>query len=68
MKNLHWQRRHWILAVLFAAYLLCYMDRMAIATAIPFMAKDFGLSPLGMGGGFVGFFFVAAMAALRIRS
>ena len=29
---------------------------MAIATAIPFMAKDFGLSPLGMGGVMSAFF------------
>jgi sugar phosphate permease len=53
---MHWQRRHSILAILFAAYLLCYMDRMAIATAIPYMAKDFGLSPLGMGGVLSAFF------------
>ena len=51
-----WQRRHLILAILFSAYLLCYMDRMAIATAIPFIAKDFGLSPLGMGGVLSAFF------------
>jgi sugar phosphate permease len=59
-----WQRRHWILAVLFAAYLLCYMDRMAIATAIPFMAKDFGLSPLGMGGVLSAFFIGYALMQL----
>jgi len=51
-----WQQRHSILAVLSAAYLLCYMDRMSIATAIPFMAKDFGLSPLGMGSVLSAFF------------
>jgi len=51
-----WRRRHSILAVLFSAYLLCYMDRMAIATAIPFIAKDFGLSPLGMGSVLSAFF------------
>jgi len=32
------------------------MDRMAIATAIPFIAKDFGLSPLAMGGVLSAFF------------
>jgi sugar phosphate permease len=51
-----WQHRYSILAVLFAAYLLCYMDRMAIATAIPFIAKDYRLSPLGMGGVLSAFF------------
>jgi len=51
-----WKRRHSILAVLLATYLLCYMDRMAIATAIPFIAREFGLSPLGMGGVLSAFF------------
>lgn len=44
-----WQRRHAVLTILFAGYFLLYMDRMAIAAAIPFMAKEFGLSALGMG-------------------
>jgi MFS family permease len=59
-----WQRRHLILAILFSAYLLCYMDRMAIATAIPFIAKDFGLSPLGMGGVLSAFFVGYALMQL----
>lgn len=61
---MHWQRRHLVLAILFAAYLLCYMDRMAIATAIPFMAKDFGLSPMGMGGVLSAFFIGYALMQL----
>lgn len=40
------------------------MDRMAIATAIPFMAKDFGLSPLGMGGVMSAFFIGYALMQL----
>jgi sugar phosphate permease len=51
-----WQPRHAILLILFAAYLLCYMDRMLMATALPFVAKDFGLSPLAMGGVLSAFF------------
>src|SRR5437867_1718123 len=51
-----WQRRYSVLIALFCAYLLCYMDRMVIATAIPFMAKDFHLSPLAMGGVLSAFF------------
>src|SRR5690349_14042236 len=51
-----WKPRYSVLAVLFGAYLLCYMDRMAIATAIPFIAKDFQLSPLAMGGVLSAFF------------
>lgn len=59
-----WQRRHSILAILFAAYFICYMDRMAIATAIPFIAKDFGLSPMGMGGVLSAFFIGYALMQL----
>jgi MFS family permease len=50
------QRPKIVLAILSSAFLLCYMDRMAIATAIPFIAQDFGLSPLGMGGVLSAFF------------
>lgn len=59
-----WQRRHSVLVVLFCAYLLCYMDRMAIATAIPFIAADFQLSPLAMGGVLSAFF--AGYALMQI--
>lgn len=40
---------HAVLGVLVGAYLLCYLDRMVMASAIPFIAKDFHLSPLAMG-------------------
>jgi sugar phosphate permease len=54
---MHWHRRYSILAILFSAYLLCYLDRMAIASAIPFIAEEFQLSPLAMGGVLSAFFF-----------
>lgn len=41
--------RHLTLAVLFAAWLISYVDRMVMATAIPYIAKDFDLSPVSMG-------------------
>ena len=44
-----WKRRYWVLAVVFCAYLMCYMDRMVMASAIPFIAKDLSLSPIVMG-------------------
>jgi sugar phosphate permease len=53
-----------LLAVLFCTYLLCYMDRMAIATAIPFIAQDFHLSPFAMGGVLSAFFI--GYAAMQI--
>lgn len=62
--RLPWPHRYSILAILFAAYFVCYMDRMAIATAIPFIAKDFGLSPLGMGGVMSAFFIGYALMQL----
>jgi sugar phosphate permease len=45
-----------MLAVLFVVYLLCYVDRMVMASAVPFIATDFGLSPLEMGGVMSAFF------------
>lgn len=53
-----------VLAILFASFLLCYLDRMAIATAVPFIAQDFGLSPLGMGSVFSAFFVGYALMQL----
>lgn len=58
------RRRYLVLAILFACYLICYTDRMAIATAIPFIAKDFGLSPLGMGGVMSAFFIGYALTQM----
>jgi MFS family permease len=43
--------RYSVLALVFVSYLLCYMDRMVIASAVPFMAKDLGLD--GIQTGFV---------------
>jgi sugar phosphate permease len=44
-----WKHRYSILILLFCAYLLCYIDRIVMASAIPFIAKDFHLSTLVMG-------------------
>jgi len=52
-----WERRHAILSVLFATYLLCYMDRMVMASAIPFIAQDFHLLPAEQGVVLSAFFF-----------
>jgi sugar phosphate permease len=51
-----WRRRHSVLIVLFLTYLICYLDRMAMATAIPFIARDLNLSPLAMGSVLSAFF------------
>jgi sugar phosphate permease len=51
-----WKHRYSVLSILFCSYLLCYLDRMIMATAIPFIARDFQLSPLAMGGVLSAFF------------
>jgi MFS family permease len=59
-----WKPRYTVLSVLFCAFLLCYVDRMVMASAIPFIAKDFNLSPLAMGGVLSAFF--AGYALMQI--
>jgi sugar phosphate permease len=44
-----WKHRYTVLSILFFTWLLCYLDRMVMASAIPFIAKDLKLSPLAMG-------------------
>lgn len=58
------RRRYLVLAILFLAYLLCYMDRMAMASAIPLIAREFQLSPLAMGSVLSAFFI--GYAAMQI--
>lgn len=51
-----WKYRYTILSIVFCAYMLCYLDRMVMATAIPFIAQDFHLSPITIGGVLSAFF------------
>jgi sugar phosphate permease len=44
-----WKHRYSVLGIMVAAYLICYIDRMVMASAIPFIAMDLELSPLEMG-------------------
>ena len=41
-----WKYRHTAVAALFIVWLVSYMDRMVMATAIPYIAKEFGLTPV----------------------
>lgn len=43
------KKRNIILAILFITWTVCYMDRMVMTVAIPYIAKDFNLTPTGMG-------------------
>lgn len=53
--------RLYVLAVLFASHFLTYLDRAVMATAIPFIAKDFGLSSIATGSVLSAFFFGYAL-------
>ena len=44
-----WKYRYTALFVLFMVWIVSYMDRMVMATAIPYIAKEFSLSPMAMG-------------------
>lgn len=45
-----------MLATLCVVWVLCYMDRMVVASAIPFVAREFHLSSLAMGSVLSAFF------------
>lgn len=61
---MNWERRYSILAALFGGYFLSYMDRMVMASAIPFVADEYQLSPLAMGGVLSAFFIGYAVMQL----
>lgn len=44
-----WKHRYTVLTILCGTYLLCYLDRMVMASTIPFIAKDLHLSATAMG-------------------
>lgn len=44
-----WRQRYAVVSVLFLVWVTSYLDRMVMATAIPYMADDFGLKPVTMG-------------------
>jgi len=43
------KKRNIVLAILFIAWTVSYMDRMVMSVAIPYIAKDFHLTPVTMG-------------------
>jgi MFS family permease len=51
-----WARPHTVLAILCCAEFLCYVDRMVMASTIPFIALDFHLSSARMGAVLSAFF------------
>lgn len=45
------------LALIFIAYIICFIDRSAMNIALAYVGKDFGLSPAALGGVASAFFF-----------
>ncbi|HMM21759.1 MAG TPA: MFS transporter [Selenomonadales bacterium] len=56
--------RHIVLAILFVIWLISYVDRMVMATAIPYIAKEFNLTPVSMGVVMSAFFVGYALCQL----
>lgn len=56
LSEFKWKQRHTVLVILFVSYIVSYLDRMVISTAIPYIANDFRLSPVAMGGVMSAFF------------
>jgi sugar phosphate permease len=44
-----WKARHTMLSVLFVTSIVSFMDRMVMSAVVPFIAKDFDLTPLQSG-------------------
>jgi sugar phosphate permease len=63
-RPLSWKHRYSVLSILVVSYLICYMDRMVMASAIPFIAADLQLSPMAMGQVLSAFF--AGYALMQI--
>jgi sugar phosphate permease len=49
-------RRAFVLALIFVAYLFCYVDRMVMSTTIPYIGKELHLSKTAMGMAMSAFF------------
>ncbi len=56
LSGFKWKGRHTVLLILYITWLVSYLDRMVISTAIPYIAKDFKLSPVAMGAVMSAFF------------
>ena len=51
-----WDRRTLVITLIFIGYLLCYLDRMVISTAIPYIGREFNLTKTAMGAIMSAFF------------
>ncbi|MCL1985756.1 MAG: MFS transporter [Betaproteobacteria bacterium] len=58
------KKRHIILMLLFLGWVVSYLDRMVMTVAIPYIAKDFSLSPVEVGAVISAFFFGYALCQI----
>lgn len=56
-EDFKWKYRYTALFALFMVWTVSYLDRMVMATAIPFIAKEFSLTPVAVGVVLSSFFF-----------
>jgi sugar phosphate permease len=59
-----WKHRYSVLGIIVVSYLICFVDRMVMASAIPFIAADLQLSPMATGQVLSAFF--AGYALMQI--
>jgi sugar phosphate permease len=64
LRLMGWKHRYSVLGILVVSYLVCYVDRMVMASAIPFIATDLQLSPMATGQVLSAFF--AGYALMQI--
>jgi sugar phosphate permease len=60
-KGFKWKGRYTVLVILFITWIISYMDRMVMTAAIPYIAKEWNLSPSAMGIVMSAFFFGYAL-------
>jgi sugar phosphate permease len=63
-KAFQWKSRYTVLSILFMTWIVSFMDRTIMSVAIPFIASDFHLSPLAMGGVMSAFFATYAISQI----
>ena len=59
-----WKFRYTALIGLFVFWIVSYMDRMVMSTAIPYISQEFNLTPVAMGGVMSAFFFGYALCQI----
>lgn len=59
-----WKARYTVMSILVTAFLVSSMDKIAISVALPYIAKDMHLSPVGMGSVMSAFFLSYSISQL----